>query len=199
LIIHLVFLRSFEAIAVMKIIVAEDDPVSCERLKSTLSKMGHEVQAFPNGGEAWAAFKTSKARLIISDWMMPEMDGLEFCRAVRKTTGVDYVYFILVTALRTEGADYDRAVQAGVDDFLVKPLDEISIWRRLFVAERILNYTIQIKQLKDLIPICMYCKKIRNDSDYWQNIENYIHEHTGSDFSHGICPDCYDRYSTEQS
>ena len=182
----------------MKIIVAEDDPVSRERLKSTLSKLGHEVQAFPNGGEAWEAYQGGKARLIISDWMMPEMDGLDLCRNIRKTSGMDYVYFILVTALRTGGNDYDRAVQAGVDDFLVKPLDADSIWRRLFVAERILNYTVTIKQLKDLIPICMYCKNIRNDSDYWQSIENYFHEHTGSDFSHGICPDCYDRFSADQ-
>lgn len=183
----------------MKIIVAEDDPVSRERLTSALSRLGHEVQAFPNGGAAWRAFQNSKARLIISDWMMPEMDGLEFCRAVRKAESPDYVYFILVTALRTGSQDYDRAVQAGVDDFLVKPIDADSIWRRLFVAERILNYTVTIRQLTDLIPICMYCKKIRNDSDYWQSIENYIHEHTGSDFSHGICPECYERFTAEHS
>jgi len=183
----------------MKIIVAEDDPVSRERLKSTLSKLGHEVEAFAHGGEAWDAFQNSKVRLIISDWIMPEMDGLDFCRAIRKANGLDYVYFILVTALRTDSADYDRAVKAGVDDFLVKPLDAGSIWRRLFVAERILNYTVTIKQLQDLIPICMYCKKIRNDRDYWQSIENYFHEHTGSDFSHGICPDCLERFQSEQS
>ncbi len=182
----------------MKIIVAEDDLVSRERLTHALSRLGHEVHAFVNGREAWEAYCSGNARVIISDWMRPEMDGLEFCRAVRKEKNKDYVYFILVTALRTDSTDYDRAVEAGVDDFLVKPLDADSIWRRLFVAERILNYTVQIKQLKDLIPICMYCKKIRDDSDYWQSIENYIHEHTGSDFSHGICPDCYDQFSTEQ-
>lgn len=182
----------------MKIIIAEDDPVSRERLIMTLSKLGHEVKAFSNGCDAWEEFQSSNARLIISDWMMPEMDGIEFCRAVRKKTEKkDYVYFILVTALKSTSADYDRAVQAGVDDFLVKPLDSDSIWRRLFVAERILQYTSTIRQLKDLLPICMYCKKIRDDSDYWQTIENYIHQHTGSDFSHGICPDCYEHLSAE--
>ncbi len=168
-------------------------------MSSILVALGHSVQAFSNGCEAWQAFNAGEVRVIISDWMMPEMDGLELCRAVRKASGRDYAYFILVTALRTGNPDYDSAVQAGVDDFLVKPLDRDSIWRRLFVAERILNYTTQIKQLKDLIPICMYCKKIRNDSDYWQNMENYIHEHTGSDFSHGICPECFEDLAGEQA
>ena len=86
-----------------------------------------------------------------------------------------------------------------MDDFLVKPLDADSIWRRLFVAQRILQYTVTIRQLKDLIPICMYCKKIRDDSDYWQSIEAYIREHTGSDFSHGICPDCSEKFIADQS
>jgi len=181
----------------MKIIVAEDDPVSRERLTHSLCRLGHEVSAFGNGLEAWESYQTSDARLIISDWMMPEMDGLDFCRAVRGAQGKEYVYFILVTALKTAGADYDRAVQAGVDDFLVKPLDTDAIWRRIFVAERILHYTSTIRQLKDLLPICMYCKKIRNDSDYWQTIENYIHEHTGSDFSHGVCPECIEKLAVE--
>lgn len=182
----------------MKIIVAEDDLISRERLRAALIKMGHEVEAFPDGKAAWAALQHGNARVVISDWMMPEMDGIELCKRVRKRRGNDYVYFILVTALRTETTDYDKALEAGVDDFLVKPLNTDSIWRRLHVAKRILHYTVQIRQLKDLIPICMYCKKIRNDSDYWENIENYIHTHTGSDFSHGICPHCYDLYMSGQ-
>lgn len=181
----------------MKIIIAEDDPVSSTRLKNTLARLGHEVQSFTNGMQALEAFRKSRARVIISDWMMPEMDGLELCRSIRECSGSDYVYFILVTALRTGPEDYDRAVEAGVDDFLVKPLDADAIWRRLFVAQRILNYTVTIRQLKDLIPICMYCKKIRDDSDYWQSIETYIREHTRSDFSHGICPECSERFMSE--
>lgn len=181
----------------MKILVAEDDPVSSQRLCATLQNLGHSVSAFTNGREAYDAYLADKARLVISDWMMPEMDGIELCRKIRKASGQDYVYFILVTGQRTAGVDYDRAVQAGVDDFLVKPLDSGSVWRRIFVAERILKYTVQIRQLTSLIPMCMYCKNIRNDSDYWQSIENYIHDHTGSDFSHGVCPDCYNKLTAD--
>ena len=64
---------------------------------------------------------------------------------------------------------------------------------RLRVAHRILEFTTQIRQLKELIPICMYCKRVRDDSDYWQQVESYIHECTGSNFSHGICPECFNK------
>jgi hypothetical protein len=81
---------------------------------------------------------------------------------------------------------------AGIDDFLAKPLDREAILMRLRVAERILDFTKQIRALKELIPICMYCKRVRDDADFWQQVESYIHTHTGSNFSHGVCPDCFE-------
>jgi len=175
----------------MKIIIAEDDPVSRARLKALLQLLGHETEECENGVEAWQTFDRSPTRLIISDWMMPGMDGLELCKKVRERPKTEYTFFILVTGEHTSEEDYNNAIQADVDDFLIKPLDRGAIWRRLRVAERILSFTTEIRQLQTLIPICMYCKKIRDDSDYWEQMEQYIHQHTGSDFSHGICPDCY--------
>lgn len=177
----------------MKIIVAEDDPVSRARVTALLETLGHETVVCENGQQAWEAFDREPVRLIISDWMMPELDGLGLCKKVREREKTEYTYFILVTAEHTTEQDYDNAIRADVDDFLIKPLDRGAIWRRLRVAERILSFATELKQLKTLIPICMYCKKIRDDSDYWEQMENYIHEHTGSDFSHGICPECYER------
>ena len=174
----------------MKIIVAEDDPVTRERLCNTLFILGHDVRAFENGKEAWAAFKINPADVIISDWIMPELDGIEFCASIRKAATTDYVYFILITALRTDNSDYDRAVQAGVDDFLVKPVGPGDIWRRLFVAERFIKYTAEIRQLKNLIPICMHCNQVRNDDAYWLDIERYTQAHEGIDLQYGICPAC---------
>ena len=60
------------------------------------------------------------------------------------------------------------------------------------MAERILRYTTQVRQLEELLPICTYCKKIRDDQNYWQRIESYINERTGSEFSHSVCPHCYE-------
>ena len=98
--------------------------------------------------------------------------------------------FILRTSQETKPENYDLAATAGVDDFLSKPLDRPTIRMRLRVAERILRFTAEIRQLKDLIPICSYCRKMRNDDNYWQLVETYIGEQTGSRFTHSICPTC---------
>ena len=141
----------------MKIIVAEDDPVSRARAKSLLEALGHEPVVCEDGLEAWKTFDREPVRLVISDWMMPGLNGLELCKNVRERPKTEYTYFILVTAEHTSEEDYNNAIRADVDDFILKPLDRGAIWRRLRVAERILTYATEIRQLKTLIPICMYC------------------------------------------
>ena len=84
-------------------------------------------------------------------------------------------------------------MEAGIDDFLVKPLDRDQIWMRLKVAERILSYTTQISQLESMLPICSYCKKVRDDNNYWQQVETYITRRTNTSFSHSVCPTCYEQ------
>ena len=177
----------------MKILIAEDDPVSVKILQFTLQHYGHEVVTAANGTEAWEAFDREPVRVIVSDWMMPGLDGLQLCQKVRQRVRTDYTYFILLTAINTGRDNLRKAMDAGIDDFLAKPLDREAIMMRLRVAERILEYTTQIRQLKELIPICMYCKRVRDDTNYWDQVETYIHTHTGSQFSHGICPDCFDK------
>ncbi len=177
----------------MKILIAEDDPVSVKILQFTLQHYGHEVVVATSGTEAWTVFDADPVRVIVSDWMMPGLNGLELCRKVRERAKTDYTYFILLTAINTGRDNLREAMDAGIDDFLAKPLDREAILMRLRVAERILEFTTQIRVLKELIPICMYCKKVRDDSNYWDQVENYIHHHTGSNFSHGICPTCFDQ------
>jgi DNA-binding response OmpR family regulator len=174
----------------MKILVAEDDPVASEHLCSVLHAMGCEVLAFSDGLEAWKSFDANPTRIIISDWDMPGFDGLDLCRAVRSRYNTEYTYFILITAVHTDHGAYNRAIAANVDDFLAKPIDRFAIWRRLHVARRILNFATEINRLKLLLPICMFCKKVRDDKDYWHQIDDYIKAHTSTDFSHGLCPDC---------
>ena len=171
--------------------MAEDDVVSQKLLRVNLERLGHEVVTANDGAAAWTEFEREPVRIVVSDWMMPEMDGLTLCEKVRAREGTEYTYFILLTA-KTGRENYQEAMQKGVDDFLNKPLDREELVNRLRVAERILGFAKQIRQLKELLPICSYCKKIRDDQNYWQQIESYIHNHTGSDFSHSICPECYD-------
>lgn len=175
----------------MKILIAEDDLVSAKILQLTFEHFGHEVVAAADGLEAWNLFEREPFRVVVSDWMMPHIDGLELCAKVRSRPQTDYTYFILLTAIHTGRDSLRTAMDAGIDDFLTKPLDREAVMMRLRVAERILDFTKQIRQLKELLPICMYCKRVRDDSDYWQQVESYLHVHAGTNFTHGICPDCY--------
>ncbi len=177
----------------MKILAVEDDAVARAVLNKALERLGHEVVLAADGEAAWELVQRDPVRVVVSDWMMPGVDGLELCRRIRGRTGVEYAYFILLTARDATQQNQAEAADAGVDDFLTKPLDVSELWTRLRVAERILRYTTQVKQLEELLPICSYCKKIRDDQNYWQQIEGYISERTGSDFSHSVCPECYAR------
>lgn len=175
----------------MKILVVDDDLISQLVLQRTLEQGGNEVVLARSGSEALSTFQDGSINVVISDWRMPEMNGVELCQTIRSIKKLNYTYFILVSSTRLSPEKYAQAVAMGVDDFLLKPLDRDEIPVRLRVAERIIAFTSEIKRLKTLLPICMYCKKIRDDGNYWQQIEGYIREATGSNFSHGICPDCY--------
>ncbi len=177
----------------MQILAVEDDPVARRVLRQALTKLGHDVVEAEDGEGGLDVLARDNVRVIVSDWIMPNLDGLEFCRRVRERPAEDYVYFILLTG-RTASAENEReAADAGVDDFLSKPLDVNELWMRLRVAERILQFATQVRTLEAFLPICSYCKKVREDSNYWTQIESYINTRTGTDFSHSVCPDCYQR------
>ena len=120
----------------MKVLIAEDDRDSRELLSWMLEKLGHHVVATENGRQAWEAFRKEKFRLVVSDLLMPEMDGLELCRHIRSTKQTKYTYIILLTALIGK-KDYLEGMDAGADDFMTKPFDPDELKARLRVAERI--------------------------------------------------------------
>jgi phosphoserine phosphatase RsbU/P len=177
----------------MKILIAEDDIVCRMILAATLEMLGHEVVQVENGREAWEAIQREYFPVLISDWMMPGLDGLALTELIRSRSGARYTYVILLTALGGR-SNYLATMDAGVDDFLTKPVDEEQLAARIRVAERIVGLQAQVKQLAGLLPICMYCKNIRDDQDYWQRIEGYISQHSEARFSHGICPECYEHW-----
>ncbi|MBL9199686.1 MAG: response regulator [Opitutaceae bacterium] len=174
--------------------MVEDNAVARAVLRQALRRLGHEIVEAADGEAGWAALQNhGDVRVIVSDWTMPRGDGLELCRRIRARTDEEYAYFILLTARDGTEENRTEAADAGVDDFLSKPLDVDELWMRLRVAERILGYTRQVRQLEQMMPICTYCKKVRDDQNYWQQIEGYITARTGADFSHSVCPDCYQR------
>jgi phosphoserine phosphatase RsbU/P len=175
----------------MVILVAEDDPVSRAVICRSLLQLGHEVVEAADGKEAWELWLARRPSIVVSDWQMPGLSGLELCRRLRAQQGRDYVYFMLVTGSEDSVGNRREAAMAGVDDFIPKPPDAATLWMRLRVAERILSYTRQVHRLEEMMPMCSYCKKIRDDQNYWQQLESYLNEHTGAEVSHSVCPDCY--------
>lgn len=173
-----------------RVLVAEDDPVGARVICALLGQLGYQYFVASNGADAWKEFDREPVRLVVSDWMMPEMNGLELCEKIRARSSTLYTYFILLTANHTSTENFALATNAGVDDFLTKPVDREALRMRLAVAERILKFTAEIRQLQELIPICAYCQRVRDENDYWQRVETYISQETGSKFSHGACPEC---------
>jgi sigma-B regulation protein RsbU (phosphoserine phosphatase) len=188
----------------MKILIAEDDPILRRLLEVTLARAGYEVTLAENGARAWEILQTEGApRLAVLDWMMPELDGLEVCRRARARAGAAYTYILMLTA-RGRKEDIVAGLDAGADDYLTKPFDPHELRSRVHVGERILSLEnslhqkveelqsalAQVEQLQGLLPICMYCKKIRDDKDNWQRIENYIQDHSEARFTHSLCQEC---------
>jgi DNA-binding response OmpR family regulator len=192
----------------MKILVAEDQAVSRHILEASLRKWGYEVVGAPDGTVAWEILQVKDGPpLAILDWLMPGMDGTEVCRRLRATPETRAIYVILLTA-RSGREDVIHGLEAGADDYVTKPFDKDELRARVQVGARVVELQAalaqrveqleealsRVKQLQGLLPICSYCKKIRNDRNYWQQVEGYISDHSEAQFSHGICPECYAQY-----
>jgi response regulator RpfG family c-di-GMP phosphodiesterase len=119
------------------------------------------------------------------------------CRRIRAERRVEYTYIIVQTS-KSGKENYLAAMKAGIDDFVTKPVDPDELRARLGVAERILALRRELWQLEGLLPICSYCKRIRDAADIWQPVERYVGERSGAEFSHGICPDCYRQHIEPQ-
>ncbi len=189
----------------MKILIAEDNLASQFMLKTALGELGHDLVVTGDGCRACEIMlKRYAPKLAILDWLMPGMDGVEICRKIRETEVANPAYLIILT-VRNNVADIVKGLESGANDYIVKPYNvkelqvRIGVGCRVVEMQAIMDRQIQelkaamehIKTLHGLLPICTYCKKIRNDQKYWQQIENYISEHTDALFSHGICPECF--------
>lgn len=188
----------------MRILIADDDPTSRRLLEASLAREGYEVLMAEDGQEAWDILSEAEPpRLALLDWVMPGLDGVEIVARIRKRGGAPYIYVLLLTTKnRTE--DIVSGLEAGADDYLVKPYDPHELRCRVGAGARIVklesqleqkmkelrNAVEQVGQLQGLLPICMFCKKIRDDSDTWHALESYIERNSGAMFSHSVCDQC---------
>ena len=137
--------------------------------------------------------------------MMPGLDGPEICRRVREDQTISQPYLVLLTS--KEGSQSTvEGLKSGADDYVTKPFDAAVLHARVDVGIRVLELQSKlarrvkeleealanVKRLQGLLPICSYCKRVRNDGNYWQQVDLYIAEHTEAKLSHGFCPDCFE-------
>jgi two-component system cell cycle response regulator len=228
-----------------KILIAEDSATQAAELQFLLENEGFHITTAKNGEEALSLAGEIKPGLILSDVVMPVMDGYEFCRRIKASAETRQIPVILLTTM-AEPEDIFCGLDCGADHYVLKPYNEQHLLSRVhsviaelglekkrgaqmgieisyagtthFInAERIqildlllatfenvvrknreleklnrqLNESLEtIKTLKGLIPICSYCKKIRDDQGFWERVESYIQKNSDAVFSHGICPDC---------
>ena len=188
----------------MRMLVADDDRVASAILAKTLARWNLAVTIVDDGAAAWRDLeRTAEPTLAILDWMMPELEGAEVCRRVRRERPLANMYLMLLTSLESR-SHVIEGLEAGADDYLVKPFDPGELHARVHVGLRVLTLQemlaervtelqealANVKQLHGLLPICSYCKRIRGDDQYWTQVESYIAERSDAQFSHGICPPC---------
>ncbi len=194
------------------VLIADDDAVSRRLLEATLQGWGYEVRVATDGKAAWEMLSEPAApRLAILDWMMPDLDGLQICRQLRRQPEGGRIYILLLTA-KMQKEDIVVGLESGADDYVTKPFHLDELKARVAVGQRILELQdsladrvrelekalAEVKQLRGLLPICSYCKRIREGDEYSKSVEAYLAEHSEAKFSHGVCRDCYEKHVKPQ-
>lgn len=189
------------------VLIADDDKLTLNVLNDTLTRAGYDVLTATDGDQAWKKLQQSNTQLAVLDWIMPGMEGIEICQRAQKEPKLTNRYFILLTG-KSKTEDLVAGLQSGASDYLRKPFDEAELLARVEVGVRFIELQrklaerveelekalAQVKRLEGLLPICSYCKRIRNEQDYWERVDNYISQHANVRFSHNICPECYEKH-----
>jgi sigma-B regulation protein RsbU (phosphoserine phosphatase) len=196
----------------MRVLVADDDESIRRMLTSMLSDWGYAVIAAVDGHEAWQIMmQGDPPPVAILDWNMPGLTGTDVIRHVRSIAR-NYTPYLLLLTGKDKQADIVEGLRAGACDYIVKPFDYDELQARLQVGVQVVSLQLElgqkvkelqdaldhVKSLQGLLPICAYCKKIRDDQNYWHAVENYISANADVHFSHGICPDCYQKVARPQ-
>ena len=190
----------------MIVLVADDLDVNRKLLRTLLIADGYEVVDAANGADAFRILNSATGPMVgLIDWEMPEMEGIEVCRRARALQSSPPLYLILLT-VRDSKQDIVAGLQGGANDYITKPFDKTELLARVGIGKQMVQLQqtltervaelkdalLSVKQLGGLLPICSYCKKIRDDQNYCQQVEAYVGKHSEAKFSHSICPQCYE-------
>jgi CheY-like chemotaxis protein len=192
-----------------RILVVEDETIVAMDIANTLRKLGHEItDSVPSGEQAIASVKKNQPDLIFMDiGLKGEMDGIETAAQIRLLYRIPVIFLTAFVDEKT----LDRAKATIPAGYLTKPFEEndlriaieVGLYRaklenqREALIKELQEAMSKIKTLSGLIPICAWCKKIRDDQGYWQTVEQYVKEHSQAEFTHGMCPECQKKYMPE--
>ncbi len=185
------------------ILVVDDVPANLGVLFNTLEEANYKVLITVDGRSALTNIHDNPPDLVLLDVMMPDLDGFEVCRRLKANPATQDIPLIFMTALN-DPVDEVKGFELGAVDYITKPIQlERALARiKTHLTMRKLQIGLQqknaelaealakVKTLRDMLPICANCKKIRDDEGYWQEVEVYVYDHIDVTFSHGICPDC---------
>lgn len=192
-----------------KVLVVDDDPVNIKVISAAI-RDDYDIFTAESGYDAIDQLKEHKPDLILLDVMMPDLTGFEVCKIIKSDDAFADIPVIFLTALNTNDGEF-QGLEIGGIDYLAKPINlgllKLRVRNHIALKEHVelvkdqrdllahqkgeLEASLaRVKQLEGIIPICMYCKKIRDDQNSWNQLEKYISDHSEALFSHGICPEC---------
>lgn len=202
----------------LNVLVVDDQPVNLKLVCTILASLPINIITAENGKEALELAKENKFALILLDVQMPEMDGFETANALRKNEKTVFTPIIFVTAISTDAENIRKGYESGAVDYLLKPVtpyilkSKVKIFLDLEEQTKVIKdqkkllkeknkelriVLDEIRALKGLIPICSWCKNIRNDDGYWEKVEEYVERVSAAEFTHGVCPECSKKLKEE--
>ena len=191
--------------------VVDDDPDLLFATARIVKKAGYSVLKASSASDCQALMAKHLPDLMLLDVVLPDMDGRELCRKIKADPTSKDIYIILISCIKKTSDEQSEGLDVGADGYIARPISNrellarVNAMVRILTAERERDRLIlqlkealsEIKTLSGLLPICSHCKKVRDDKGYWNQLEAYIKNHSEVEFSHGICPECAEKYYAE--
>ena len=192
----------------IKILLVDDDPDVLAMSMHILKKQGYQLYQASNGQACKAQLQTMRPDMILLDVVLPDTTGNALCREIKSDPALKGIFIVLISSMKISSDEQADGLDDGADGYIARPITNrefkarVNAMVRILLAERERDELIvelkaalaKVKQLSGLLPICCYCKKIRDDEGYWNQLEVYLAKHSEAKMSHGICPDCVQQH-----
>ncbi|WP_289020974.1 response regulator [Desulfobacter postgatei] len=190
------------------VMVVDDDPDVLPATSRMVRSLGYQVIEASNGTQCKTLLTSRIPDLILLDVMLPDLDGTDLCRDLKADPKFSKIYIVLTSGLKTSSFDQADGLEFGAEGYIARPISNrefkarIKAMVRILLAERERDLLIvelkaalsKVKRLSGLLPFCSYCKKIRDDKGYWQQIDEYIRTYSEAELGDSICPNCAKTY-----